>query len=128
VELPVRYGGKFGPDLEETSARLGLSVGELVDRHVSAEYVVGFMGFTPGFAYMSGLPTSLSVPRLEHPRQRLAAGSVGIAAGQCGLYALDGPGGWPIIARVMMRLFDTEAPQPFLLEAGTRVTFRRVES
>ena len=126
IVLPAKYGGEHGPDLCHVSQATGMTADEVIALHVGSEYIVDFMGFTPGFAYLSGLSEMLNVPRLPHPRQQLLAGSIGIAAGQCGLYALDGPGGWPIIGRVMMPLFDASVAQPFILTGGMRVSFERV--
>ena len=123
VEIPVCYGGEFGPDLDAVCDSLDLSPGQLIDLHTSPEYVVDMLGFTPGFAYIGGLADALNVPRLEQPRQHVAAGSIGIADGRSGVYAMPGPGGWPLIGRTPLRLFDAAADEPFRLSAGTRVRF-----
>ncbi len=127
VEIPVCYGGDFGPDLEAVCERLDLSAERLIDLHSSPEYRVEMLGFTPGFAYIGGLSDKLNVPRLEQPRQQVAAGSVGIAGGRSGVYAMTGPGGWPLIGRTPMRLFDASAEEPFRLSAGSRVRFVAID-
>ena len=127
VEVPVCYGGEYGPDLETLCARLNLSVDELVKLHTEREYRVDMLGFTPGFAYVGGLGDALNVPRLKQPRQHVAAGSIGIADGRTGIYSLPGPGGWPIIGRTPLSLFDPESAHPFLLQAGSRIQFQAVD-
>lgn len=127
LEVPVCYGGEYGPDLESLCTRLNLSVDELVRLHSEREYRVDMLGFTPGFAYIGGLDDELNVPRLKQPRQHVAAGSVGIADGRTGIYSLPGPGGWPIIGRTPLSLFDPSSAHPFLLQAGSRIRFRAVD-
>ncbi len=126
VEIPVVYGGDCGPDLEELSVATGLSAEEIVRRHTDREYVVEMVGFTPGFAFIGGLDERLRVPRREQPRQRVPAGSVGIADGRTGLYAMASPGGWTLIGRTPFPLFDVDADQPFALQPGMRVRFRAI--
>lgn len=126
VEIPVVYGGEYGPDLEELAIVTGMSVDEIVGLHTSAEYCVDMIGFTPGFAFIGGLDERLRVPRRKEPRQRVEAGSVGIADGRTGLYAMASPGGWTLIGRTPFRLFDPESQEPFVLAAGTRVRFRAI--
>lgn len=127
IEIPVCYSGEFGPELDSICEMLGLAVDELIELHTSHEYRVDLLGFTPGFAYVGGLANELDVPRLTEPRQLVPAGSVGIAGGRTGLYALAGPGGWPLIGRTPMSLFDAAEPQPFLLLAGMRVRFTAID-
>ena len=126
VEIPVAYGGEYGPDLEALSRRTGLSIAQIVALHTGREYEVDMVGFTPGFAFIGGLDERLSVPRRKEPRQRVPAGSVGIADGRTGLYALASPGGWTLIGRTPYRLFDPDAVRPFALEPGMRVRFRAI--
>ena len=128
IEIPVCYGGDFGPDFKAVLEALGLSADELTALHTAGEYRVEMLGFTPGFAYIGGLPDELNVPRIANPRQHVAAGSVGIAGGRSGLYALPGPGGWSLIGRTPLRLFDASAAQPFLLRAGMRVRFKAIDA
>lgn len=120
VELPVTYDG---PDLEHVARHCHLDVDEVVRRHRRTEFVVAFCGFAPGFAYLSGLPTELHVPRLEEPRPTVPAGSVGLAGAFTGVYPRSSPGGWRLIARTDARLWDVEREPPALLTPGTRVRF-----
>lgn len=123
VEIPVVYGGTCGPDLDELSAATGLSPDEIVRLHTGREYRVEMIGFTPGFAFIGGLDERLRVPRRKEPRQRVPAGSVGIAGERTGLYAMASPGGWTLIGRTPYRLFDPAAERPFALAPGMRVRF-----
>tara|TARA_X000000950_G_scaffold257016_1_gene323093 strand:- start:155667 stop:156314 length:648 start_codon:yes stop_codon:yes gene_type:complete len=127
LDLAVSFSQADALDLKDISAALSLSEDEIIQRLVSAELRVDMMGFTPGFAYMSGLDDSMSVPRLKTPRQNVPAGSLGIAGGKCGTYALAGPGGWSIVGRVVSPLFDPERENPFLLKNGQRVRLKRVD-
>ena len=126
VEIPVVYGGDFGPDLEALSDTTGLSTDEIIALHTGREYRVDMVGFTPGFAFIGGLDDRLRVPRREEPRQRVEPGSVGIADGRTGLYAMASPGGWTLIGRTPYRLFDAGADEPFALQPGMRVRFRSI--
>jgi inhibitor of KinA len=125
-EIPVRYGGSFGPDLEDVAALHGMSPQWLVALHSEPEYIVYFLGFSPGFPYLGGLPEQLATPRLAVPRSRVPAGSVGIGGNQTGIYPLASPGGWRIIGRTDLRLFDPGADPPALLSAGDRIRFSPV--
>ena len=127
IEIPVCYGGEYGPDLDPICQMLTLTADELIEIHTDAEYRIEMLGFTPGFAYVGGLSAELSVPRLAEPRQRVAAGSIGITDGLTGLYALPGPGGWPLVGRTPMSLFEVGSDQPFLLRAGMRVQFTAID-
>ncbi len=128
LEIPVVYGGDFGPDFDAVCEQTGLSATELVALHTGQEYRVDLVGFTPGFVYVGGLDDVLHVPRRKQPRQHVAAGSVGIADGRTGLYALAGPGGWPLIGRTTFRLFDPHAEEPFPVRAGMRIRFVSVSA
>lgn len=123
LEVPVVYGGEYGPDLELLCRKLGMTHDEFVALHTGSEYSVDMVGFTPGFAFIGGLDERLHVPRREQPRQRVAAGSVGIADGRSGIYALPSPGGWTLIGRTPYPLFDPQADEPFPVHAGTRIRF-----
>ena len=123
VEIPVVYGRDFGPDFDEVCELTGLSANELIALHTGQEYRVDLVGFTPGFVYIGGLDDVLHVPRRKQPRQHVEAGSVGIADGRTGLYALSGPGGWPLIGRTTFKLFDPRAAEPFPVRAGMRIRF-----
>ena len=126
IEIPVVYGGDYGPDLEGLSIATGLPPGEIINLHTSRAYKVDMIGFTPGFAFIGGLDERLRVPRRPEPRQRVPAGSVGIADGRTGLYAIASPGGWTLIGRTPIQLFDPNADTPFVLQPGMRVRFRAI--
>lgn len=120
VEIPVSYDG---PDLGEVAAHCGLSPAEVVQRHTQAEYIVYFLGFQPGFAYLGGLDEALHMPRRREPRVSVPAGSVGIGGAQTGIYPLATPGGWQLIGRTSVALFDPQAEPPTVLAPGDRVRF-----
>lgn len=123
VTIPVRYGGEWGPDLAEVAGHCGLSEAEVVRRHTAGEYRVFMLGFAPGFPYLGGLDPALATPRRPTPRTRIPAGSVGIAGAQTGIYPLETPGGWQIIGRTGLRLFDPALPEPCRLRPGDRLKF-----
>jgi len=127
VHVPACYGGELGPDLDFVARHAGLEAREVVELHASATYQVFMLGFTPGFPYLGGLSPRLATPRLETPRQRVDAGCVGIGGVQTGIYPVASPGGWRIIARTPLRLFDPGAPAPFLLAPGDRLRFVPIE-
>jgi len=127
VELPVCYGGEFGPDLAEVASRCGLSEADVVRRHSAAVYRVYMLGFAPGFAYLGGLDPAIAAPRRETPRLKVPAGSVGIAGMQTGIYPLETPGGWQIIGRSPMRLFRPGQEDPCLLRPGDRLRFTPID-
>ncbi len=127
VELPCCYDPELGFDLAAAARRLALSPDEVVRLHSEAEYLVYFIGFTPGLPYMAGMPERLHIPRLETPRTRVPAGSVGIGGAQCCIYSVESPGGYWILGRTPLRLYDPGAPDPILLRPGDRVRFRRVD-
>ena len=123
VEIPVAYGGADGPDLDAVAALTGHTPDEVVAIHSGAEYLVYFLGFSPGFPYLGGMPESIAAPRLETPRRRVPAGSVAIGGQQTGVYPIASPGGWRIIGRTPLRLFDPDADPPVLLRMGDHVRF-----
>ncbi|MBW7474437.1 5-oxoprolinase subunit PxpB [Paenibacillus oenotherae] len=123
IDIPVCYGGAYGPDLQEAAERAELSVQSFVELHASPEYTVAMIGFMPGFPYLTGLPRELSQPRKASPRSRVPAGSVGIAGGQTGIYPFSSPGGWQLIGRTPMELFRSAEEEPSLLRAGDRIRF-----
>ncbi len=127
IEIPVCYGGEYGPDLDSICQILTLTADELIEIHTETEYRIVMLGFTPGFAYVGGLSAELNVPRLAEPRQRVVAGSIGITDGLTGLYALPGPGGWPLVGRTPVPLFEVGSEKPFLLRAGMRVQFTAID-
>lgn len=126
VEIPVRYGGDAGPDLDELARGHGLSTSEVIHLHTSADYLVHLLGFAPGFPYLGGLPERLATPRRATPRACVPAGSVGIGGAQTGVYPIESPGGWHLIGRTPLRLFTPAAAEPTLLRPGDRVRFRAI--
>lgn len=127
IEIPVLYGGEAGPDLELVCDRNHLSPAEYVERHSRAPYRVITLGFAPGFAYLGPLDDNLRAPRLSTPRPRLPAGSVGVAGGFTGVYSLPSPGGWNIIGRTPLTLFDAHSPSPFVFQSGVSVRFSSID-
>ncbi|MDR1600611.1 MAG: 5-oxoprolinase subunit PxpB [Oscillospiraceae bacterium] len=123
VDIPVCYGGAFGPDLPDVAAHTGLSIEEVAHRHSAVAYRVYMIGFMPGFPYLGGLDDALVTPRLPTPRALIPAGSVGIGGNQTGVYPLDSPGGWRLIGRSPLRLYDAGSDNPVLLSAGDGVRF-----
>jgi KipI family sensor histidine kinase inhibitor len=127
VPIPVCYGGEFGPDLENVCAHTGLSKEEVISRHTGRDTYCFMLGFTPGFAYLGGMDEALATPRLENPRTVIPAGSVGIAGKQTGIYPIDSPGGWQLIGRTPLAIFDPLRNPPTLVEAGDWVRFEPVD-
>ena len=123
VEVPVRYGGEFGIDLEYVASNCGLSVEDVIRLHSARTYTVYMMGFTPGFPYMGKLDGAIVTSRLATPRTRVPAGTVAIAGFQTGIYPIDSPGGWRLIGWTSLRLFDLESESPFLFSPGDEVKF-----
>ncbi len=123
VEIPVCYGGDYGPDLELVARHAQLSTAEVIARHAAPEYLVYMVGFAPGFPYLGGLDARLATPRRAQPRPLVPAGAVGIAGAQTGIYSLPTPGGWQLIGRTPRRLFDPVRTPPSLLQAGDRLRF-----
>lgn len=126
IEVPVCYGGEYGPDLAAVAAFAGVSEPEAVALHAGRDYRVFVVGFVPGFAYMGMLDPRLAIPRRSSPRTRVPAGSVAIAAGQTGIYPMETPGGWHLIGRTHVKPFDPSRAEPALFRPGDRVTFRPV--
>lgn len=123
IEIPVCYGGEFGEDLPEVAACTGLTEEEVVRIHSSREYNIYMLGFLPGFPYLGGMDSRLNTPRLQNPRTKIPAGSVGIGGEQTGVYPLDSPGGWRLIGRTPLKLYDPERERPILYEAGDYIRF-----
>ena len=123
VEIPVCYGGEFGPDLEEVAALHEISADRVIELHSSATYLVYFLGFVPGFAYLGELPKELITPRLATPRKRVPRGSVGIAGNQTGVYPFETPGGWRLLGRTPLAMFRTDRDGLSILAIGDRVRF-----
>jgi KipI family sensor histidine kinase inhibitor len=126
-EIPVCYGGSGGVDLEELAAERGVAPDGFAEMHASAEYRVGFLGFSPGFAYLTGLPEELASSRLPTPRVHVPWGSVAIGGGYTGIYPESGPGGWKLIGRTPIILFDPRRESPAVLAPGDRVRFFPIE-
>jgi KipI family sensor histidine kinase inhibitor len=123
TRVPVAYGGPFGPDLEPVAKSLEISPEEVIRLHCSKPYFIYMIGFMPGFPYMGELPEALVTPRLKTPRLTVPAGSVAIAQRQTGIYSMESPGGWQILGRTPVRLFDPEKEPPALLRMGDLVQF-----
>lgn len=127
-QVPVCYGGSYGPDLEAMAASTGLSEPEIVARHVAPVYRVFMIGFSPGFAYMGTVDPTIAVPRRPTPRVRVPVGSVGIAGSQTGIYPSETPGGWMLIGRTPVRPFQPMRPDPFLFRPGDAVQFVAIDA
>jgi inhibitor of KinA len=123
IQIPVCYGGEYGPDLPKVAAFAGLPEADVIALHAGATYQVMMLGFTPGFAYMGVVDARIAAPRLDSPRPRVPRGSVGIAQKQTGIYPSDTPGGWQLIGRTPVRPFDLDRPDPFLFRSGDIVRF-----
>jgi inhibitor of KinA len=126
VEIPVCYDPEFALDIERVAEHAHVSTSNVVDLHSAAEYRVSCIGFTPGFPFLSGMPKQLATPRREIPRKEIPTGSVGIGGAQTGIYPLRSPGGWNLIGRTPLRLFDPTKNPPALLQAGDCVRFRGI--
>jgi inhibitor of KinA len=123
VEIPVRYGGADGPDLDDVARRHRLRADDVVEIHSSVEYAAYFLGFAPGFAYLGPLPPSIAMPRLDVPRPRVPVGSVAIGGAQTAVYPTETPGGWRLIGRTDARPWDLSRSPPALILPGDRVRF-----
>ncbi|HDQ72778.1 MAG TPA: 5-oxoprolinase subunit PxpB [Chloroflexi bacterium] len=123
AEIPTVYGGTYGPDIAFVAAHNGLSVDDVIECHSGTTYTVYMLGFAPGFAYLGALPETLVTPRLSTPRQVVPAGSVGIAGAQTGVYPIETPGGWRLIGRTPVTLFDPMTDPPTRLRPGDQVQF-----
>ena len=128
VEIPVRYGDEYGLDLDAVAEHSGVAPDEVIARHTGARYTVAMLGFAPGFPYLLGLDPALRVPRRANPRTRVPAGSVAIGGAQTGIYPRELPGGWHLIGRTPLALFDPARDPPCLLAPGDRVRFRAIDT
>ncbi len=128
IEVPVYYGGEFGPDLSDVARFGSCSEEEVIELHVSREYRVYLVGFVPGFAYMAEVDSRIAAPRRSSPRTAVPQGSVAIAGGQTGVYPAVTPGGWNIIGRTLLKPYDPARDEPSLFHPGDRVRFRRVDA
>lgn len=127
IRIPVRYGGEFGPDLADVAQFASASESDVVALHTSVTYRVFMLGFLPGFAYLGTVDARIAAPRRATPRTNVPAGSVAIAGSQTGIYPSDTPGGWQIVGRTPVKLFDLARPEPCLLKAGDTVQFFPME-
>jgi inhibitor of KinA len=126
ITIPVHYGGSSGPDLPEVAEYHGMTPADVIALHAAVTYRVYMIGFSPGFPFLGGLDPRLHTPRKETPRKKVLAGSVGIANQQTGIYSLDSPGGWRLIGRTPVKLFDLSREEPLILGAGDRVLFQPI--
>ena len=126
VEIQVAYGDEFGPDLEFVAQYNELTPEEVIQVHTSGTYLIYMIGFTPGFPFLGGLSEKIFTPRLEKPRQLVPAGSVGIANNQTGIYSIDSPGGWQLIGKTPIKLYDPTGSPPILLKAGNYLKFKSI--
>ena len=122
-EIPVCYGGKYGPDMTNLEEHSGLSEKEIIQIHSGSDYLIYMLGFLPGFPYLGGLDERIHIPRLASPRIKIPAGSVGIGGAQTGIYPLDSPGGWQLLGQTPVKTYDPERETPILFEAGDYIRF-----
>lgn len=126
IEIPTVYGGEYGSDLNYVAEYNNLSEDEVIEIHAQRKYLVYMLGFTPGFVYVGGMSEKIATPRLEEPREKISKGSVGIAGSQTGIYPIDSPGGWRLIGRTPLDLFDPFRDPPFLVKAGDYIKFKEI--
>ena len=126
-EIPVCYGGEYGPDLKNIADHAGLSEEEVVKIHTSCDYLIYMLGFLPGFCYLGGLDERIHTPRLATPRLKIPAGSVGIGGSQTGIYHMDSPGGWQLMGKTPVKTYDPERKTPILVQAGEYIRFVRID-
>ena len=123
IEIPTLYGKEYGPDIEFVAENANLSVDEVIKIHSGKDYLVYMMGFMPGFTYLGGLDERIATPRLKSPRLKIEPGSVGIAANQTGMYPLESPGGWQLIGRTPLKLYDDTKEPPVFIQAGDYIRY-----
>lgn len=123
VEIPTLYGGDYGPDIEFVAKNANLSVDDVIKIHSGTDYLVYMMGFLPGFTYLGGLDKRIATPRLKSPRLKIEAGSVGIASNQTGMYPVESPGGWQLIGRTPLKLYDQSENPPVFIQAGDYIRY-----
>jgi KipI family sensor histidine kinase inhibitor len=126
IEIPTLYGGDWGQDIENVARHNNITVEEVVEIHTSKEYLIFMLGFTPGFPYLGGMDTRIAAPRLQTPRTRIPGGSAGIAGEQTGIYPVSSPGGWQLIGRTPIKLFDPHRENPILLKSGNYIKFKSI--
>ncbi|MEA4932983.1 MAG: 5-oxoprolinase subunit PxpB [Lawsonibacter sp.] len=127
LEIPVLYGGEMGPDLDFVAQHNEKTPEEVIRIHTSTEYLIYMLGFTPGFTYLGGMSDTIATPRLKTPRVKIPAGSVGIAGSQTGVYPIDSPGGWQLIGRTPVHMYDPVRQTPILPQAGQYIKFRAID-
>jgi len=127
TEIPTLYGGEYGPDLEFVAKYNKLSLEEVIEIHSKPLYYIYMLGFSPGFAYLGEMSPKIATPRLERPRLKIPAGSVGIGDKQTGIYSIESPGGWRLIGRTPINLYSPKSDNPFLLKSGNYVKFRPID-
>ena len=126
-EIPVCYGGEYGPDIQNIADHAGMSVEEVIQIHTSRDYLIYMLGFLPGFTYLGGLDERIHTPRLANPRIRIPAGSVGIGGSQTGIYPMDSPGGWQLMGMTPVKTYDPDREVPILVEAGDYIRFVAID-
>lgn len=126
-EIPVCYGGEYGPDIRNIADHAGMSVEEVIQIHTSRDYLIYMLGFLPGFTYLGGLDERIHTPRLANPRIRIPAGSVGIGGSQTGIYPMDSPGGWQLMGMTPVKTYDPDREVPILVEAGDYIRFVAID-
>ncbi|MBU5668776.1 5-oxoprolinase subunit PxpB [Peptoniphilus sp. MSJ-1] len=127
IEIPTIYGGEYGLDIKNVAEHAGMSEKEVVKIHTGTDYLVYMMGFMPGFTYLGGLDERIATPRLKSPRLKIEAGSVGIAANQTGMYPLESPGGWQLIGRTPLKLYDDTKEPPVFIQAGDYIRYVSID-
>lgn len=127
IEIPTVYGGEYGPDMEFVKSHSGLSEEEVIKIHTGTDYLVYMLGFAPGFTYLGGMDERIATPRLKSPRLKIAAGSVGIAGSQTGMYPSESPGGWQLIGRTPLKLYDPESEPPVFIQAGDYIRYVSID-
>ena len=123
IEIPVCYGGEYGPDLKTIAENAGLTEEEVIEIHASKDYLIYMLGFLPGFCYLGGLDERIHTPRLANPRLKINAGSVGIGGSQTGIYPVESPGGWQLMGMTPVKTYDPKREEPILLSAGEYIRF-----
>ncbi|APC40933.1 5-oxoprolinase subunit PxpB [Clostridium estertheticum] len=127
IEIPTLYGGEYGPDIEFVAKHNKISIDEVIKIHTDREYLIYMIGFTPGFPYLGGMSDKIEAPRLQNPRTKIPVGSVGIAGKQTGIYPVESPGGWQLVGRTPVKLYDPCRDEPVLLNAGDYIKFRSID-
>lgn len=127
IEIPTLYGGEYGPDIEFVAKHNKISIDEVIKIHTDREYLIYMIGFTPGFPYLGGMSDKIEAPRLQNPRTKIPVGSVGIAGKQTGIYPVESPGGWQLIGRTPVKLYDPCREDPVLLNAGDYIKFVSID-